>query len=178
MMKKMFAAAVVVLIISFAGCGYTTRSALPPQFKTVYVEPFKNSMDYTSATGDRSIYYPLLEVKVREAVIDRFLFDGNLRIASDPKDADLILKGELVDYLRNPLRYTDNDDVQEYRVQIVTKLELLETRGNAPMWQYNRFIGQATYFLTGAQATSEESAVDEATVDLARRIVERTIENW
>jgi hypothetical protein len=46
------------------------------------------------------------------------------------------------------------------------------------MWKYDRFIGEATYFVTGAQATSEESAVEEATTDLARRIVERTVENW
>lgn len=166
------------LISSVYGCGYTTRSALPARLKTVYIEPFKNSMDYTTATGDRSVYIPLLEVKVRDAIVDRFLFDGNLRVTAAPEEADLVLTGEVVDYQRNPLRYTDDDDVQEYRIQIVTKLSLAETGSDAPMWAYNRFIGQATYFTAGAQATSEESAMQEAMVDLARRIVERTIEDW
>jgi len=178
MMKKMFVVFVLYATFVSAGCGYTARSALPTYLKTVYVEPFKNSMNYVTATGDRSVYFPFLEQKIQEAVIDRFVFDGNLRIVSDPGDADLVLKGELVDYRRNPLRYTDDEDVQEYRVQIVTKLELLQTHSNELMWKYSRFIGQATYFVTGSQATSEEDAVDEATVDLAKRIVERTIENW
>lgn len=177
-MKNKIIGAACVLAVVFSGCGYTTRSALPARLKTVHVEPFKNSMDYTTATGDRSVYFPLLEMKVREAVIDRFLFDGNLRVVSDADDADLILKGDLVDYRRNPLRYTDDDDVQEYRVQVITKLELLETQSSEPLWKSGRFIGQATYFLIGAQASSEENAVYEAVDDLARRIVERTIENW
>jgi hypothetical protein len=45
-------------------------------------------------------------------------------------------------------------------------------------WEEPSFAGEATYFLTGAQAKSETAALDEALTDLARRVVERTVQNW
>ncbi|MCK5082038.1 MAG: LptE family protein [Candidatus Omnitrophica bacterium] len=140
------------------------------------MEPFKNSINYTTGTG-RNIYFPLLEVKARNAVINRFLLDGNLKIV-EPHEADLILKGELKRYERSGLRYTDDDDVQEYRVHITVSFDLIDTRSGEISWAEPNFVGEATYFVTGPSAKSEESAVEAAIVDLARRIVERTIEDW
>ena len=111
---------VVLLLGVLAGCGYSTRSALPARLKTIYVQPFPNKIDFTSG-GSRNVYFPLLEVKARDAVINRFLFDGNLRVAEEGR-ADMVLSGELVSYQRDALRYTDDDDVQEYRVQIIMNL--------------------------------------------------------
>lgn len=175
-MRKIFIGVLCFFILGIVGCGYTTKSALPPRLKTINIQPFKNSINYATL-GDRDVYFQLLEVKVHNAVVDRFQFDGNLRIVQ-PEAADLILKGEVVESRRNPLRYTSNDDVEEYRIQIVMKLELLDVKTGEPMWEYDRFVGEATYFLTGVQATSEDSAVAEAALDIARRIVETTIENW
>ncbi|MCK5013390.1 MAG: LptE family protein [Candidatus Omnitrophica bacterium] len=163
-------------IVYFSGCGYTTKSTLPASIKTIRVEPFKNSINYTEGTG-RNIYFPLLEVKARNAVIDRFLFDGNLKVV-EPHEADLILEGELKRYQRSGLRFTDDDDVQEYRVHVTVSFELRDTQSGEVSWSEPNFVGEATYFVTGAEARSEESAVDDAIVDLARRIVERTIEDW
>ncbi|HOY08926.1 MAG TPA: LPS assembly lipoprotein LptE [Candidatus Omnitrophota bacterium] len=167
---------ITAVLFGMAGCGYTTQSALPARLKTIFVEPFINSIDYT-ADGDRQIYFPLLEVKVRNAVIDRFLFDGNLRV-TEKDQADLVLSGELVRYERYALRYTDNDDVQEYRVHVIVNLVMKDRRHNEVLWEESGFAGEATYFVSGALATTESSALEEATVDLARRVVERTIENW
>lgn len=164
------------LALFFSGCGYTTKSTLPASIKTIRVEPFKNSIDYTTGSG-RNVYLPLLEVDTRDAVIDRFLFDGNLKIAESNK-ADLILKGELTNYGRSALRYTDDEDVEEYRVHITVSFELWSAQAEAPSWTEPSFTGEATYFVTGPLAQSEDSAVKEATADLARRIVERTIEDW
>ena len=167
---------ITAALLGGAGCGYTTQSALPAHLKTIYVEPFVNSIDHT-ADGNRQVYFPLLEVKVRNAIIDRFLFDGNLRVM-EKDDADLVLSGELVRYERYALRYTDNDDVQEYRVHVIVKLVMKDRRHNEVLWEEPGFAGEATYFVSGPLATTESAALEEATVDLARRIVERTIENW
>src|SRR3989344_2183697 len=109
-------------MVIIAGCGYTTKSTLPSTIKTIHVETFKNNVDF-SAEGSRNLYLPLLEIKVRNAVINRFLFDGNLKIAEADK-ADLVLKGQLLSYDRSALRYTDDGDVQEYRVHITVSLEM------------------------------------------------------
>ncbi|MFT5169820.1 MAG: hypothetical protein ACI9F2_000465 [Lysobacterales bacterium] len=166
----------ILLIVSVSSCGYTTKSALPGHLNTVYVEAFENKISYTSSVGRRNLYFPLLEVDVRDAVIDRYLFDGNLKITEED-NADLILQGILQSYSRTELRKDDNDDVEEYRIYVTMKLQLIDTKYQSVMWSQN-ITGETTYFVTGASASTEESAVEEAIEDLARRIVEKTIENW
>lgn len=167
---------VVMFLLGIAGCGYSARSALPPNFRTIYVAEFENKIEYTTASATRQLYIPLLEVRVRNAIIDRYLFDGNLRIG-DPDNADLRLKGQLVSYSRSPLRFTDNDDVEEYRVSIVINMVLRDAEDHI-IWEEGNFAGEATYFVRGPLAESEDVAIEEALTDLARRVVERTIENW
>jgi hypothetical protein len=159
-----------------AGCGYTTGSLLPKNLKTIYIPPVKNNIDH-SASAAQSSYVPLLEVKVRNAIIDRFLFDGNLRIGEE-RTADLILHTELIDYNRSELRLTDDDDVQEFRINITVSMELYDPAKDLILWTEEAFIGEATYFTTGVKAKSESQALEDALTDLGRRVVERTIENW
>jgi hypothetical protein len=45
-------------------------------------------------------------------------------------------------------------------------------------WSEPSFSGESTYFLTGPQAKSESEALNDVLTDIARRAVERTIENW
>lgn len=156
-------------------CGYVTHSSLPSHIKTIYVEPLKNNVTYT-AEGSRNIYLPLLEVDVRKAIVSRFLFDGNLKI-SEADTADMVLKGQVNNYERTPLRYTDNDDVEEYRIQIFASLEMHDTQKQEVIWS-DGIVGEASYFVTGPLAKSESAALSDAITDLARRVVERTIEDW
>jgi hypothetical protein len=137
-------------------------------------------MDITSEKQeyrDYRKYYTLLESSITQEVISRYIFDGNLKISTS-KDADLILIGELVDYNRDVLRYTDNNDVQEYRMIIRVNLTMKDVRQDKVLWQENNFTGETTYFTTGSLAKSEDTAIKDAIADLARRIVERTIEEW
>ena len=171
-----FSLLILVLCLTGVRCGYSTSSAMPAGWHNIYVEPFSNSINF-SAAANRNLYLPLLEVKAHNAVVDRFLFDGHLR-SSPADDADLILKGDLVGYDRGALRYTENQDIQEYRVQIQVNLTLIDAHTKEVIWEEKGFTGEATYFTTGPKVTSEDSAVNDAITDLARRTVERTIENW
>ena len=49
---------------------------------------------------------------------------------------------------------------------------------NKVLIQETSFVGEDTYTLSGAFAKSESSAQTGAIEDLARRIVERIIEDW
>ena len=162
------------------GCGYSTHSLVSPSHKTVYIEPFTNKIDLTGETSEfrrLRTYYPLLENKVTQAIVDRFIFDGNFKVVQK-ESADLDLKGELIDYSRDALRYTDADEPEEYRISIRVNLELWDTKENKLLWKEANFIGDTTYFTRGTLSKSEVSAIDAAVVDLARRIVERTVEIW
>jgi len=43
-----------------------------------------------------------METKITDAVINRFLLDGYLKLVSKEDQADLILKGELTNYEKQP----------------------------------------------------------------------------
>lgn len=185
MIKKNFGFLVLgswFLVLNLVGCGYTVRSFVNPDVKTIYIEPFVNKIDITSETSENSkykTYFPLLEAKITRAVVDRFIFDGNLRIGK-PDTADTTLKGELVNYAKDPLRYqsSDNSTVEEYRLSITVNISLIERKENKVLWAENNFTGDTTYFTSGSSAKSEETALSDTVKDLARRIVERTIEEW
>ena len=123
-------------------------------------------------------YAPHLETDITKAVIDRFINDGHLQVVKQ-NEADVILSGELIDYLRQPVRYgADNETVEEYRINIVCSVRFKEIKNDALKWQEPRLIGDSSYSLTGTYASSESSAISSAVTDLARRIVNRTIEGW
>ena len=109
--------------------------------------------------------------------MNRYQFDGHLKL-TESENADLILKGKLESYERSGLRFTDNNDVQEYRIHVIVSLELFDTAKGEARWTETGFAGESTYFVSGPTAKSEEAAVEDAVTDLARRIVERTIEDW
>ena len=178
--------AVCFLLASvLTGCGYTTRSMLSGKYSTVYIAPFLNKVDITQESYSASkyrIYRPMLETNITKRVINRYLFDGNLKPVKEEK-ADLLLKGELVEYRKDPLTYTsDGNDVTEYRINIYVNLSLWDTKENKLLWQENNFNGNYSYFTSLASnnviKVSEDVAVTNAIEDLARRIVERTVEQW
>ncbi len=172
---------IFILILSLvSGCGYTTRSMIDPNIKTIYIKPFENKIDFgaqDSVYSKLRTYYPNLETDITSAVVDRFLFDGNLKIVKED-DADVILKGELVEYRREVLRYEEDEDVEEYRLNIVVNISLWSSKENQLLWQENNFTGDTTYFTSGSKAKSESAAIKDGITDLANRIIERAIENW
>ena len=169
-----------VLMIMFLGCGYSTRSLALKNYKKIHVEPFTNKINLTDEGSEyRKLvtYYPALEVNITQAVIDRFIFDGNLKVVQI-KDADLILKGELIAYLREALRYRNDEDVEEYRIILIVNLSLWEKDKNEPLWQEMNFKGETTYFTSGSNAKTEERAIQDLMVDFSRRVIERIVEPW
>lgn len=169
------------VVFFLSGCGYTTRSAIANKYRTIYVTPFVNKIDITSEADALSKYQlnrPTLETDVTKVVVNRYYMDGNLRPVR-LEDADLILKGELVEFRKDPLRYNqDNDEVTEYRINLVVNLSLWNRKENKLVWEENRFTGETTYFVSGTTATTEAAAINQSLTDLARRIVERTVEAW
>ena len=166
----------MVLVLAVTGCGYTTGSLLPKNYRTIAIQPFKNKVSYISENA-RALYVPLLETNVRTAIIDRFLFDGNLHIA-DADKANLVMDGDLIGLTQDSLRTDVNQNIQEYRARVIVSLKLTDTATGKVLWEEPSFAGEVTYFTSGPQAQSQSAALNSALTDLATRVVERTIENW
>jgi len=179
-MKFRIFATLFILALFASGCGYTTHSLLPTEYKTICVDNVKNSINVTAEQNNLRMYRgyrPGMEVDVTKAIIDRFLFDGNLKVSEEGK-ADLILKSELIDFKRDALRYDANDNVEEYRIKLIVNMDLSDAKTGNVLWKESGFAGEATYRTSGSLAESESASVKETISDLARRIVERTVEAW
>ena len=183
MKRPLFFIFALVMLISFSGCGYSIRSLAYGRNTKIYIKPFENKVDLNirGEYSDRytyKIYRHRLETKITDAVINRFLLDGYLKVVSNEADADLVMKGELSNYEKQPLRYDDASNIEEYRANLIVNVAVRDAKKDEVLWEENGFVGYSEFFTTGSQAKSEDVAVDEAVEDLARRIVERTVESW
>lgn len=174
MIRPIFFLAIAAAFLS--GCGYTTGSMLPSNYRTIAIEPFKNSIAYLNENV-RTLYVPLLEVKAHDAIVSRFEIDGHLKISRSDR-ATLILKGELIAFDREEVRLIDADNVEQYRLRITVSLVLIDPASGEELWREPGFAGEATYYTSGPLAKSEDTAMQETLTDLSRRVVERTLENW
>jgi len=107
------------------------------KYRTIYIQPFSSTIDLTREidVGNKyKIYRPGLETEITKTLTNKFLFDGNIRPA-DMDTADLELKGELVEFRRDPLRYSDNDEIDEYRLSLVVNLYLRDKKENKLLWE-------------------------------------------
>lgn len=171
--------AVCCMLCAF-GCGYTTRPGLAGHLKTIYVKPFLNSIDFTQITTNverMPLYRHGMESDLTTEIINRFQFTGLLRPASQDQ-ADCRLEGELISFRRDALRYDQSAQVEEWRLSLEVNLRFFDQTNNSLLWEEPGFIGDTTYFTLGPNAESEAKALDRALTDLARRVVERAVENW
>ena len=173
-------ASICLILCLTGGCGYTTRPGLASYLKTVYVKPFCNKIYVTQvSTGNERfpIYGHQMEVDLTREVLNRYQFTGLLRPTSADR-ADCRLEGELVEFRRDALRYDTAQQVEEWRLNLVVNLKFFDQKANTLLWQEDGFTGDTTYFALGSNTESEAGALDRAITDLARRVVERSVENW
>jgi hypothetical protein len=161
------------LLLSGAGCGYTRKTALPRDIKTIYVDTFQNHM----MLGEIYAYEPGLEIKITNAVIRRLQIDGNLKVMPREK-ADAVLEGELTAIRQDGVRFTGLERIEEYRLYLVVNLKLRDPKTGEILWEEIDFSGDASYFVTGPRAVSRGEALERATGRLARNIVDRIVEDW
>ena len=178
-MKKNLFFIIGIFVILY-GCGYTARSVLPGGESLLHVDNFVNKIDITTEVTEEKIYYaykPGMEADITRKVIDRFILDGNFQLKG-LKKTQFLLKGQLTDFRREPLRYDASDNVIEYRLSVVVDIEFYDLKEGKIVWREKDFAGESTYRTTGQFTKSENVAMEEAISDLARRIVERAVENW
>ncbi|MDO8603217.1 MAG: LptE family protein [Candidatus Omnitrophota bacterium] len=169
----------VIFLLAFAGCGYTAKTIFPNNIKTVHVDMFKNNIDITkevSAKDNYEVYRPNLEMDLRDVIVNRIFLDGNFKVA-DKDSADAVLEGEILQYRKDPLRYQD-EVAQEYRISLICDVKLINQKDSSILFEEENITGDTTYFTTGALQKTETSALNDAMLDLARRVVNKIIENW
>lgn len=174
-MKKMRWIGVLCLVtaIALSGCGYTRKTVLPRNIKTIYVETVKNKLQ----AEDIYAYQPGLEMDITNAVIRHFQQDGTAKIA-EQGNADAILKTDLLQFEQEGLRYSQLEAVKEYRLFIVAKFKLVDAKTGDVILEEPNFTGDNEYYTTSVTSIGEQKASTEAVEKLASNIVDRVVEDW
>ncbi|MFH1093311.1 MAG: LptE family protein [Candidatus Omnitrophota bacterium] len=167
-MKKNNAFNILICLFLFlSGCGYTAKAYnLPSSIKSVYIQTLKNNTEE-----------PNLENELKTKLVAVFQNDGNLTIASNDQ-ADAQIKGQIVAYTRQAMRYASDASVQEYRLNITVNFEFIDLSSGKPIVKADNFSGNASYYLSGANAKSESNARAEALDNLSRLMLNKIITLW
>jgi Lipopolysaccharide-assembly len=111
----MVALALVGLGFVAAACDdLPLKSNLPTEDTKVYIPTFENKTDE-----------PGLDTLLTQKVIQNFLIDGRLQVASQDK-ADMLLQGTIERYDRLVMTRDQNQVPQQYRLQVKVDLTLYE----------------------------------------------------
>ncbi len=160
-------------VFSLPGCGYTQKSVLPQNIRTVYVETVKNKIPIENVYA----YVPGLEMMSTNAIIRRFHRDGNLKIVTRDK-ADAILQCDLISFDQEGVRFSSLERVSEYRLFVVVALRLLDAKTGRVIWEEPNFSGDSEYFVSSVKSVAREEAAQRAVDRLARNVVDRVVEDW
>ena len=178
-MKKRYIYILLVLLLTIGGCGYGLGlgAFYLPYIKTIYVETF-----------DNKTYEANIEITISDDIRILFNENGTLKVVNSREEADCLLQGEIIEYRRQPSRYSEEDEkiVDEYKLVLITNLKFTDLVKKRVLWTEQNFFGYAYYVVSGPRvatqthvyANSETEAFPLAAADLARNIIDRTIENW
>ena len=160
-------------VLLFSGCGYTRKTTLPQNIKTIYVDTVKNKIPIENVYA----YVPGLEMMATNAIIRRFERDGNLRIVARDK-ADSILQCDLIGFDQEGVRFSSLERVEEYRLFVIVAMRLVDAKTGHVIWEEPNFSGDSEYFVSNVRSVAREEAAQRAVDRLARNVVDRVVEDW
>ena len=163
----------LILVLSFSGCGYTRKTILPRNMKTIYVETVRNKLK----TDEVFAYQQGLEMDITNAVIRRLHQDGTVKVV-EKDTADSILKIDLTKFEQEGLRFNQMESVQEYRLFIVVAMKLIDARTGDTIWEEPNFTGDTDYYVTDVSSIGRQKAALDVTETLAKNITNRIVEDW
>ncbi|OAN59722.1 hypothetical protein A8B79_12160 [Balneola sp. EhC07] len=157
-------------LISFSSClRYSfTGASIPPGVNTIYIPFFADRS--RSGLGD-------LSDRLNRILIDRFINQSKLQLASSEEDADAILDGFISSYSNRPFSIGGNEQADQNQVQITVSASFLYTSNSEPEWD-KPFNGSFTFDPTEDPISGEQSAADEALEQIANSMFNDAVSNW
>jgi hypothetical protein len=108
-----------------------------------------------------------------EGIINGFIADNQVKVL-DQGSAQAVLNGKVVEYQRKAYTFDENDQVQEYIVEIYVDADLVKADGTGAVWNAPRMRGFGIYAADSAEAVGQRGAIEKITED----VINRTIKSW
>ncbi len=131
---------VLFAMLCAGGCGYHFASegdALPANARTIYVEKFANASRFTGA-NDQFMRY----------LKDEIANHKRLTMVDDESDADLIMRGTIVQVDTLPIGFNGALEPTLYQLYIVVEAELIDRRTKKVLWNSGLMSNQQQFPVT------------------------------
>ena len=168
-MKKTMLLVLISVLLSSCSAPYTPApQVLPSHVRKIAVRPFINN---TTQYG--------LEDKLTTSIIDEFVRDGRLEVATNENTAEGVIVGEINKYILQPLTYDSNLVTEQYKLWVLMNVYLVDRVKNVTLWsESNMEAIQIFYDATRPGGKTEEEVREILWENLSRDIVKRTIEGF
>ena len=154
----------IILVLFLAGCGYTSRSLIEQNVRSIYVPIFDNE---TFRRG--------LEFNLTRAIKEEILYRTQLKIV-DKRHADTILTGTIKEVQENVL--IENPDAQVVESRVTVKVVIAwEDQRTGRFLMKKRAVSAAAEFIATRDEDVEFGEI-EAFSDLATKVVNLMERNW
>jgi hypothetical protein len=166
-------ATLLLLAAGALGCGYSLTgrsSTLPANVQTIGIPMFVNQTNR-----------PEIEQRITESVVDEFITRGRVRIVAGEEGAQAVLTGTIFSYTTVPVVINDQGRATRYEIMITARVVLREIGTDRTLWSDDRFLFKQQYELAALAETfidREIIAIDEVSVDFARRVVTSILEGF
>lgn len=140
-----------------------------PHIKTVAVPIFEN------VTLEKGV-----EEMLTSEIINVLQENRQLSITAE-RNADSVILGKITHYRQTPFSYDASEAVQEYKVEIIARVEYEDKKKRKTLWSEERILGWGTYFVVetaGQEVEEEEDAQQRAVEMIAEEIKTKTVEGW
>lgn len=162
-MSRFALSSIIAGLLLCSGCAvYTFNPKGKAEFTSIAVERFEN---LTSEYG--------LADRMTDQVIDAFISDGTFKILP-AEDAEALLIGVLVRYERKPHTYDQNDQVQEYKVEMDFDISLKNSSNDSDFWK-ERMTQLGIYDVA---TETEEDAQQKVIALLIEAIINKSTRSW
>ncbi|MDG6005070.1 hypothetical protein BIY37_06650 [Candidatus Brocadia sapporoensis] len=154
----------VFLVMMTASCGYSSKSLIRSNVRSIYIPIFDNN---TFRRG--------YEFDLTKAVRDQILMRTRLHLV-DKDEADSILFGKIASFDENVLIVNSHDNIVESRTSVRIEIRWVDKRTGRVIVE-RKNIAKPAEFITLRNETLTSSK-NEALVNVARSIVDTMEEDW
>jgi len=159
--------AILVCLLSFAGCMYSFKGgSVPLHLKSIAIPVVEDQSGY----GD-----PTLRDTFTQKLVEAFTNDNSLQLA-DRNTADSMLEGVITDVKDAPEVLQGGEQVTERRINVTVRMTFQDLKLRKKIWEKS-FTNWGTY-ASGGGLTQRDGGVKEAVRKLTEDILNETVAGW
>ena len=173
-LKRIWYRPIVLLLLAGVGLNISclrysfTGASTPEGVNTIYIPFFPDQSG--SGLGD-------LSDRLNTSLINRFVNQSRLQLASNLDVADAFIEGRIQSYSNRPFSIGGNEQASQNQVNITVQARFQYSTSEEALWNKS-FSGSFTYDPTEDPINGELEAASEALAQIANNMFNDAVSNW